>query len=268
MGQSISGSTSATKSQFLQYTEMMGIDREDIIDMYIKYGLQYNMRCDVAFALALIYTNFFLNTIENYNICGIGLQFGNDELEKFESYEECIITQYQILKRLSDKSYVCDSESLSYKRIDEPNIAYDAFNGFAGEITSIENLSKVWFNNTSAMRAASICETIWNTIQHINNFPNGPIIDLENQRGISFYVKLESKMSLNNAFNMKRQLTSLPFIKGQIPVRILMDEHSGLGWYNIYIGNFRNRGLAITCKNNLRVYGYYGSIGFKPNDFI
>lgn len=266
----IDGSTIVTRDQVLAFCEDNKSHPDDIIDLCIKYGQKYNVRYDIGFALCLLYTNLFHTKVDDFNICGLGLQMGSQKLEKFRSYEECIKLLFMMIRKFSDETFDEISDYEIYKLIDKPNVDFLMPDGFAGKITTVEELSKIWNSNMTGLRSASIEEFIYLMIQSFMAY-NKNTIDFTNDRDVSFYVRLENHSDLVSATQMKRKLLTFSFIKNKrIPIIITPinggENSNSKGYYVLDIGDFKYRGYAEGCQHNLKMFGYYGEVKYKPND--
>ena len=261
----LDSATIITKEQIMKFCKDNNIEKEDIIDLCISKGMKYGIRYDVAFSLCLLYTNFFKDEVKDYNIAGLGLQMGYNIHEKFESYDECLEVLFQMLKRFSDQGFICECDHEIYKLIDEFNEEFSKPQGFAGTINTLEELCPIWNSNMKGVKATSIEEFVYLMIQSFLAY-KVTTIDFTNDRDISFYVRIESHTDLPGAHRLKRKIESFPFIKHKIPVHVNnTTSTTGKGCYCVDVGDFKYRGLAEGCQHNLKRFGYYGRVLYKPS---
>lgn len=247
------GSSAATKYQIKRYFSEYGItDKDTLIDMYIKYGVQFNIEYELAIGMVLVYTDYFKNPIKGNNLCGIGLQFQTHKLETFSSIEECIIAQYEILRAGADFYYEKeDPHSVTYLNL-VSNKREDGNEGsLKGNIDSISDVFNQW--NYATITSHTL-EDLWGISRDIT------IIREEKKyygsnRYRHFFVVVATATRMESLYKMKRDLYRLNFKISSIVV----DQ----GFYRLEVGECPNETDAVILKNNLAMFGYTGTIKYR-----
>lgn len=247
------GSSAATKYQIKRYFKEHEIeDRDDLIELYIKYGVQFGVEYELAIGMMLVYTNYLKNPIEQNNLCGIGLQFQVDKLESFDSEEECIIAQYEILRAGADFYYENDNpHSVTYTNLIDNKREDESERPLKGNIESISDVFERW--NYADITEYTL-EDLWIISRDIT------IIREEkkyyvNDRARYFFIVVATATKREPLYLMKRDLFRLGFTISSIVV----DQ----GFYRLEVGKCNSEREATTIKNNLSIFGYTGTLKYR-----
>lgn len=241
------GSSAATKYQIKRYFKEHGItDRDELVDLYIKYGVKFNIEYELAIGMMLVYTDYFKNPVEDNNLCGIGLQFGGTYLEAFSSLEECIIAQYEILRAGADFHFECeDPHSRTYWRL------VNRVDMIKGNIDTIAEVFETW--NYDTITEYSL-EDLWKTSRDITIIRETKK-EYISDRSRYFFIAVMSATKREALYKTKRDLYRLGFKQ----VSISIDN----GFYRLEVGKFNSEKDAVVMMNNLAIFGYTGTMKYR-----
>lgn len=248
------GSSSATKAQCKKYFESRKItDRDYLIDLYMQHAATYNVEYELALGMALIFTDFFKNPIEDNNLCGIGKQFSGRKFEKFDSEEDCIKAQLQLLRIGADYHYKPDELlSVAAKNLmDDKTDAKGLKDILRGNINTITLVYDLW--NYKKFTHYTL-EDLWRIARDINIIRSNKKY-YDTKRSKYFFVVVGTATRKEALYNMKRDLLKLGFKESAISV----DN----GFYRLEIGKVDSEKEAAIIRINLSIFGYSGTVKYR-----
>ena len=242
MVKNITGTSNVTEYQLVKFSKANLVYQDEILSLYIKYALEFNVQVDVAYVMCLLYTDFFKNEIVGNNIVGIGVQYGGTEMEEFDSVEDCIIAHYEILQKISSKSVLEKPHSNLYRRLENDICVSspDAFNLFEyGVLTNynVYDLS-IFIREINRTRRENVD---WNSSSY-------------------YYVQVRSSKNKQELVRLRSEL-----INKKIDAK-LISIISNDGIYTLEVGRCSTPILANIIRQNLQVYGYNGEIKYKQTN--
>ena len=247
------GSSVATKYQIKRYFTEHGIEgNDDLIELYIKYGVTFNIEYELAIGMMLIYTDYFRNPIADNNLCGIGLQFGTGYLEAFASKEDCIIAQYELLRAGADFYFECeDPHSRTYWRLinyvdEEGNPVH-----IKGNIDSIGSVFEKWNYQTITTHTL---ESLWKISRDITIIRENKK-EYVSDRQRHFFISVATATKRELLYTMKRDLIRLGFKQ----LSITVDN----GFYRLEVGKCNSEKEANVISKNLAIFGYTGTMKYR-----
>lgn len=245
MSISIIGPSSATEYQLVKYSQTNNFYQEDILNLYITYAVEFNIKVDVAYAMSLIYTNYFNNRIMDNNLVGIGLQEEGTFMEGFDSIENCIIAQMEILKRGYSEEYVTDKpHSNLYRRVP------------AGKIKTTEDLFSFWkydeLTNFTVYDFNKIIREIERTRKGNPEWQAGG-------NNKYYYVRVKSSTSKSEIIQLRSDLRDKNFSMDDMYIK------ASDGLYTLEIGKQQSPSTAAIILKNLQLYGYNGEIKYRKS---
>lgn len=246
------GSSVATKYQIKRYMEEHGIvGKDDLIELYIHYGVEFNIEYELAIGMMLMYTDYLTNPVIDNNLCGIGLQFGATALEKFSTEEDCIIAQYEILRAGADYYYKCTPHSTTYQKlltyVDPDTPSYK----IRGNIDSIGDVFKYWNYDTITEHTL---EDLWKASRDVSIIREKKK-DYGTDRNRYFFIVVATSTRRESLYVMKRDLFRLGFKQ----LSIVVDN----GFYRLEVGRCTSEKEAVTIRDNLAIFGYTGTMKYR-----
>lgn len=242
MNYPILGTSPVTEYQLKRFSINNGVDNTEILDMYIKYAIQYNVRVEVAYVISLLYTNFFKNDITDNNIAGIGIQEDGTKMETFLSIEDCIIAQYQIIRKWCEKGYSTnDVKSNLFRRIE------------SGSILDRKELFTAWKLDT--LTEYSIYDMNQFTQEILRTRKED--VDWTVGDKYYYYIKIKSNTSKQDIIKLRSELIDKGFDKNQMFITSLN------GLYFLEMGRYANHNHTDTLLKKLRLYGYNGELTYR-----
>lgn len=236
----ITGSSPITEYQLVKFSQANNIfDKDEILSFYIKYAIEFNIRVDVAFCMAAIYTNFFQNPIENNNIVGIGIQCGGTKIEKFNSIEDCIKAQFEILQKgstgVSEERY-----SNLVRRFPE------------GNITNTDELYKIMeydkLTNYSVYEFNTFIREIVRTRKEA--------VDWEGKDSY-YYIRVKTSNNRQEIIRLRSELKDKKIDESIIFIT------AKDGNYNLEVGRYQSPYQTGIVLSNLKMFGYNGEMEFR-----
>lgn len=240
MIKAISGASNVTEFQLVKFSQTNGVYQDEILSLYIKYALVYNVEVDIAYLMCLIYTDFFKNEIIDNNIVGIGTQCGGTKLESFNSIEDCIIAHYEILQKISTDLTIENHHSNLYRRVSSKSCIYsdEAFELF--DYTALTNYSIYEFNIfLREINRTRREEADWTST------------------GYYYYIRVKTSKSKQELICLRSDLINKKFDKKNL----FISADNGL--YTLEAGRYTSPINTNTVLKNLKMYGYNGEIEFK-----
>lgn len=241
MIKNIFGASNVTEYQLQKFNQSNKVEREDILPLYLKYAIQYNIQVDVAYVMCLLYTDFFKNEIVNNNIVGIGTQAGGTKLEEFNSIEDCIIAHCEILQKISSDAIIEFPKSNLYRRLKNGScmLSSELYNLF-----NYEELTKYTIYEYSIF------------IREINRTrkekPGWVLSD-----NFYYYIKVMSSRSKKRIVALRSELFNKGFKADQLFITCMN------GIYTLEAGRHKDPSSSQTMLNNLQMYGYNGIMSFR-----
>lgn len=247
------GSSAATKYQINRYFTEHGVNgKDDLINLYIKYGVEFNIEYELAIGMALMYTDYFTKPIVDNNLCGIGLQFGTGYLEAFASEEDCVIAQYELLRAGADFYFECvDPHSRTYWKLvnhvdDEGNSVIIKGN--------IESISAVFEHWNYATITNHTLEDLWKASRDITIIREKKK-EYVTDRKRHFFISVATATRRESLYIMKRDLFRLGFRQ----LSIVVDN----GFYRLEVGKCDSEKETLAIKDNLAIFGYTGTMKYR-----
>lgn len=237
----ISGSSNITSFQLMKYSKMNNIEQDEILSLYIKYAMKYNIQIDVAYCMVLLYTNFFKNHIINNNIAGIGTQKNGTKLEEFNSIEDCIIAHCEILQKISSVEEIEKPHSNLYRRL-ENNSYYTSDKVY--ELFEYDTLTQF------SVYDFGIC------LRELNRTRLDDVVWEENEN-FYYYIKIKSSKKRSELIKIRSDLLNKRFSSELISII------ASNGEYILEMGKYTKPSDAKTLLTNLQRFGYTGEILFK-----
>ena len=241
MVKNISGASNVTEYQLVKFNQANKVEREDILPLYLKYAVQYNVQVDVAYVMCLLYTDFFKNEIVNNNIVGIGTQAGGTKLEEFNSIEECVIAHCEILQKLSSEALIEFPKSNLYRRLESGSCNYSSE---LYTVFNYEELTKYTIYEYSIF------------IREINRTrkekPGWVVSD-----NFYYYIKVMSSRSKKTIVSLRSELFNKGFKADQLFITCMN------GMYTLEAGRHKDPSSSQVMLNNLQMYGYNGIMSFR-----
>lgn len=241
MVKSIVGASNVTEYQLVRFSQVNKVFQSDILNLYIKYSLIYNIQVDVAYAMCLIYTDFFNNEILGNNIVGIGTQVGGTKLEEFNTVEDCIIAHCEILQKISSETIIDNPKSNMYRRCDPNCCTYstDVYKLFEYDKLTKYNIYKfsIFIREINRTRKES---SEW-------------VID----SNFYYYIRVKSSKSKKEIVTLRSELINKRFD----PKILYISADKGI--YTLEAGRYTSPMNTNTILRNLQVFGYNGEIEFK-----
>lgn len=245
MVKNITGASIVTDYQLRKFSQNNNVDNEEIISLYIKYALEFNIQVDVAYIMCLTYTNFLKNEIVGNNVAGIGVQSTGKKLETFDTIEDCIIAHYEILQKASTQNVLDNPHSTTYRRIkseccsDSNDVyqlfKYDTITGF-----SIYEYSRF--------------------IRELNRTRKEKI-GWASDNDIYYFVKVRSSKSKQDLIKIRSDLINKKFDK-----KSLFITNNDDGSYTLEAGRYTNPINTNILLRNLQMFGYNGVVSFRIMD--
>ena len=304
MNTRILGTSNITVSQIMKYIEILGISRDDLLDivtMYKKYSDKYYIRFDVAVLMFLYYgikTNWYFLASDTYNLVGIGLQpilIDNNEfsldndgsihctsMETFLSIEDCIEAHCQILNLITKKTSGELLDSLISKNA--PLIAFqnipmpeEILVSTESEAFDVFYVSYLWFPeelqyDTSIYSSYNEAHKNKDTFGWFLEIGTNVLNYIEADEDVStnnskllYFVDFGGYTSFEYSMSYKNKLKSLLTNIGYQKNVSVTNES---GRYKIRIGYFTDRNICTKIRLYLYAYGYYGYLNYKIRENV
>lgn len=242
MNKLILGSSSVTEYQLTKYSELNKVYQPEILAWYIQYALEYEIQVDVAYAMALIYTDYFRKPILGNNICGIGENDNGTGLETFGSIERCIIAQYQIMKKCAILGWEPE-EPIS-------NTVNYIESGINKTSDSMYRFFKYY--NTTEYTLSN-----WHLILQEINRTRKEKVNWTTSDDKYYYVKVKSSTKRSEIIRLKSELINKGFEESNV---FIMAKN---GLYILEVGRCTSPMMCLTILQNLRVYNYSGETLYR-----
>lgn len=241
MVKNISGASNVTEYQLQKFNQANKVEREDILPLYLKYAVQYNVQVDVAYVMCLLYTDFFKNEIVNNNIVGIGTQAGGTKLEEFNSIEDCVIAHCEILQKVSTDILIEFPKSNLYRRLESNSCNYSS------ELYVLFNYEEL--TNYTIYQYSIFIREINRTRKEK---PGWVVSD-----NFYYYIKVMSSRSKKRIISLRSELFNKGFKSDQLFITCTN------GMYTLEAGRHKDPSSSQIMLNNLQMYGYNGIMSFR-----
>ena len=244
MVKNIAGASNVTEYQLVRFSQTNKVFQDDVLNLYIKYALEFNVQVDVAYGMCLLYTDFFRNEIIGNNLVGIGVQLGGTKMEKFNSIEDCIIAHYQILQKISSDNAIEKPISNLYRRCTNKSCVYstDVYTLFEYDKLTKYNIYEfsTFIREINRTRKES---SDWVTSSKYYYF-----IRIKSSKNKTELIKLRSDL-INKKFDQKI---------------LFITANNGI--YTLEAGRYASPVNTNTILRNLQMFGYNGEIEYRKNE--
>lgn len=239
---SILGSSAAAEYQIIRFANEFAGHRDDILDLYIEKSIEYNVQVDFAYLMCLLYTDFFRKPIVNNNLVGIGTQCDGKGLEAFNTLEDCISAQCELLRKGSD---------ITFTSVVPKSTTYHRFP--SGSVQTRESAFHIWGYD----------ECTEYTFDDMNEFALR--IQMTKRKsdewvdGIKYYyyILIASSTMRSKVMKKKSELVNKGFSADNFRV------YSKEGLFFLELGKYSDIQNVRILLNNIRLYGYDGEIKFR-----
>lgn len=251
MSRVIYGSSSVTERQLIRYCEenckppsddeLLQFNINEIISLYVKYAAKYNIAVDIAMGTVLIYTDFFKNTVDDFNLCGIGVTNPDGRLERFRDLEEFIIAHCEILQKISSDIEIENPLSMCYTHMKNlsAKTSTDVYFLFKYNELSSYNIYEfdIFLREIERTREQKV---VYGTAE-----------------GLYYYILVKSSPSKKEIIKLRSELKNKGFDMNDLHV------YAKNGNYRLEYGQYQSPVYTQTLLDNLMLYGYTGTIGFR-----
>lgn len=245
MVKQLTGASNVTEYQLKKFSQANGIKDETILNLYLKYAIEYDVQVDVAYIMCLVYTDFLKNPIENNNIVGIGTQNDGTKLEEFFSIEECVMAHCEIIQKVSTDRIIDKPHSNLYRRLssDIVHTSEEVYNLFDyGSLTSYSIYEYSRF------------------LRELNRTRKEKVGWASNTQ-YYYYIRVKSSKSKSEIIRLRSDLINKKFE----PESLYITAKDGV--YTLEAGRYTNPINVNALLHNLQLFGYNGSIEYRVEKF-